>query len=124
MSDDQLPLFPEPVFDQFAAARQRDVGESRADRAQRVQQWRLIAEEWLREMPGGTEFTADTMIAAIGLPDGPTQGQNRNNVIGARLSAWSKSRAIVFTGRFHRSERPERHGNGQRVWRKAEGWSV
>ena len=84
-----------------------------------MQEWKLVAESWLASLPTGEEFTADRMIAAIGLQDDPTQGQNRNRVIGARMSAWAKAGEISFTGSFSRSKRPEGHGNRQPVWRKA-----
>lgn len=103
-----------PAFDGAAAEAAADAGEQRALHAKRVQQWKDNAQAWLDRQPSGTEFTADQLVAAIGLPD---SGPARNNVVGAWISAQSQLGRISFTGAFRKSERVAGHGNLQRVWK-------
>lgn len=104
---------PPPVFDAVEAKRLADEGMERARRAHRVTIWKLEADAWLATLAPGTVFTADELVAAVGLPDiGPT----RNNVVGAWFSAKSKSGQLRFENRMRKSKRPERHGNANRVW--------
>ena len=104
-------------FDPVAAEAAAEDGMDKARRAFRVQQWKEAANEWLATRDRGVVFTADSLVAVVGLPD---VGPARNNVVGAWVSAQSKMGRIVFTGRLKKSERVERHGNLQRVWRVAE----
>lgn len=113
---------PEPVveqkpveFDTDAANAAGDEGMGRARRAERVQDWKMEAAQWISQCPRWSEFTADDLILAVGLPD---EGVNRNNVVGALISSWSKAGHIEWTGAFRKSARVIRHGNPQRVWRK------
>ena len=82
----------------------------------RVSQWKVDATAWLESQWAGVEFTADDLVSVVGLPD---EGINRNNVVGAWMSGQSKAGRIIWTGRFRKSARVVRHGNQQRVWRKA-----
>lgn len=103
-------------FDGFEAEARAEVGMAQAWEADRVQMWKILAAEYLFSLSSGTEFTADDMVAEIGLPD---EGVNRNNVVGAWFSAHAKAGDIVFANRLGRSKRVVRHGNLQRVWRVA-----
>lgn len=103
------------AFDPVAAKAAADEGMGRASRADRVQEWKDAAEILFERIPGGATFTADDIVARIGLPD---TGVARNNVVGAWFSSKSKAGAIRFTGRFRKSERVIGHGNLQRVWEK------
>jgi len=101
--------------DAEAAALAAAEGMSKADRALRVQIWKVHATAWFDTLPAGEEFTADDLTAAVGLPD---HGTNRNNVIGAWFSGKSRKGEIVWTGRWRKSERVIRHAPQNRVWRK------
>jgi len=101
-------------FNAEEAARRADVGMSNAYRAARVAAWKTHASAWLDRQPSGREIVADDLVRVIGLPD---IGPARNNVVGAWFSAQSKRGRIVFAQRLRKSERSERHGNLQRVWR-------
>lgn len=103
------------TFDAEAAAEAATEGMDRADRAARVQEWKDAADLVLALLPRGSTFTADYIVARVGLPD---EGVARNNVVGAWFSAKSKAGILRFTGRFQKSERVIGHGNLQRVWEK------
>jgi hypothetical protein len=105
-------------FNPDKAQEAADAGMSQALNAKRVQAWKEQASVWLFDLPAGTLVTADSMTAAVGLPDTPGQGSDRNNVVGALFSGWRKRGLIEFTGRYVKSERVERHGNAQREWRR------
>src|SRR5215469_6110713 len=94
------------LFDRPEAERLRDEGMTLAEEASRVQQWKLNAEAWRYEKPIGFLFTSDDLTFSIGLPD---KGQNRNNVVGATIMAWSKAKQIIPTGRYLKSSRITRH---------------
>ncbi len=101
-------------FDAIAAGAERERGMDEAYRAERVQLWKAAAGRWLLELLPGTLFTADDLVAAIGLPD---EGVARNNVVGAWIAAQSKLGLIVWTKQFRHSERVIGHRNLLRVWR-------
>lgn len=103
------------AFDPVAAKTAAEEGMGRASRADRVQEWKAKADEMFERAPISAQFTADNIVARIGLPD---EGVARNNVVGAWFSAKSKAGRIRFTGRFLKSERVIGHGNLQRVWEK------
>jgi hypothetical protein len=84
-----------------------------ADKAERVQLWRLRADEWLSWQTRGREIVADDLIRAIGLPD---VGVYRNNSVGAWFGAQAKAGRLHFAGRTRKSKRVIGHGNPQRVW--------
>lgn len=103
------------AFDAQAAKEAAETGMERASRAERVQEWKVRAEEWFEELPRWRAFTADDLVEEIGLPD---EGVAKNNVVGAWFSSKSKAGTIRFAGRFAKSERIIGHGNLQRVWEK------
>lgn len=107
---------PEQVtFDLPLGEAQASEGMAHALTADRVQAWKIAASAWLDALPSGAEVHMDLVTAAVGLPD---EGANRNNVTGAWLNAQAKGGRLTFTGKFRKSQRPERHGSVQRVWRK------
>ncbi len=109
VSRDQLAF---SVADAQAA---RESGIADAYSADRVQDWKRQADAWLHLCRPGEEFSADDLVAGVGLPD---EGPNRNNVVGAWVNAQKTAGRIVWTGRFGYSARVVRHRNPQRVWRK------
>lgn len=113
--DGQLSFDDALLYDATEAALRAVDGMDLAEHAQRVQLWKDAALSWLRGIEHGREFTADDLVAEVGLPD---RGVARNNVVGAFFGAQSKLRLIVWTGRFAKSERVIGHGNLQRVWRR------
>jgi len=110
VTDRQLSL----KFDKAFAQQLADAGMNTALNADRAQPWRMRASAWLLAQPAGIEFTADDLVAVIGLPD---VGVNRNNAVGAWVAAQARLGRIVWTNRYRRSARVVRHGNLQRVWR-------
>ena len=84
--------------------------------ADRAQAWRLRADGWLHRMEHGREWTNDNLWVEIG---NPGTEANENNSVGGWVSAQSKAKRIVWTGRMVPSKRASRHGNLIRVWRKA-----
>jgi hypothetical protein len=113
----ELTATPEQLFDSEAARDAAVEGMARAERAARVQRWKAAAVAWVRDLSTGTEFTADDMVAALGLPD-PSAAPAANNVIGAVFSSLSRANLVTFTGAFKTSERVIGHGNLQRIWRR------
>lgn len=75
--------------------------------------WRRAAHRWLEQQTG--RFTADDLVAAIGLPN--AIGINRNNVLGALFNAWAAAGLIVSTGTA-KAQRPTSHRRSIRVWSK------
>lgn len=111
-----MTLMHSPKFDAAEAERLRREGEAAALRAERVQEWKRLADQWLIfSWESGDEIiTADDLIAVVGLPD---VGPNANNVVGAWFSQKSKQGYLKSTGQMVKSTRPERHGNRNMEWR-------
>lgn len=112
-ADAQLALDPQQQSVAGAEAA-RDQGMGQALRAERVLAWKAAAAAWLGEQPRGRVFTADDLVAAIGLPD---SGVARNNVVGAWVAAQARRGRIVWTGEWRKSRRVIGHRNPQRVWK-------
>lgn len=93
-------------------------GMQRASTADRVQEWKWAAAEWVGSLPTGARFTADSLAIAVGLPDAPGSRERPNNVVGAFFSAQSKTGVIRWSGTWARSRRVVGHGNPQRIWEK------
>jgi len=90
-------------------------GMDAAAAASRVRAWQHDAGRWFMLLPIGTEFSADDLIKAVGLPD---EGANRNNVVGAFFNGLAKARFIKWTGRTSKSQRVDRHTGMNRIWVK------
>ena len=102
------------LFDRLEAEQLRQQGMDVALNADRVQIWKAKAEQWLSGKPAGWIFTSDDLTYAIGVPD---NGQNRNNVVGAKISSWAKKVKIKSTGRIVIGKRKSCHGAILREWR-------
>lgn len=100
-------------FDFVSGKWEAENGMELALESNRVQEWKEHAERWMMSKPCGFEFTADDLIYAIGVP---SEGANKNNVVGAWFNAKSKSKAIFWTGRVKHSSRVSRHTGLHRVW--------
>lgn len=103
------------VLDPAASELAAREGMSKALHALRVQEWRSRADEWLNMMPVGREWTNDSLYIEIG---NPASEANRNNAVGAWVSAQARAGRISFTGRMMKSRRKSRHSNLVRIWRK------
>ena len=112
MSDYQPPLWL--TYDPEKARAEALAGMARAESADRVQLWKELATDWLEQLSPGALFTSDDLIRTVGVAG---IGANKNNVIGAFFSGAAKRGVIVWTGRFHNSERVVRRGV-HRIWRK------
>jgi hypothetical protein len=71
-------------------------------------EWKARAEAWLERQPTGTRFTADHLVAAVGLPHGSP------NQVGATIRAWAGHRIRAIGAEL--STRRECHGRLVRVW--------
>ncbi len=65
---------------------------------------------------GKMTFTIDDVISIIGLP---SEGQNKNNAVGALMSGAAK-RGIIRAVGFTESTRAGSHGRAVRLWKKAD----
>lgn len=100
-------------FDFVEGKWQAEKGMTLANGADRVQKWKDAAHTWLHQQRQGTEFSADDLVKAVGLPD---EGLNKNNVVGAWINAQNRQRKIRFDGHYRKSARVGRHTGLQRVW--------
>lgn len=111
---------PPTLFDLPAGQAAKDTGLHAAGAADRVWEWRNRALDAIRDLAAtGLPFTADEVIAAVGLPD---VGPNRNNAVGAVFSAAAKRGWIVKTGHYRPSRRVLAHARVVAVWVGSEGW--
>ena len=110
--------FDDYGYDGERARLEGERGMQQASDAERVQDWKQTVGWWVRQLRPGTEFTADTLARAIGLPDELGSRARPNNSVGAQFSALSRAGTICWTGSYRRSERVVGHGNLQRVWMK------
>lgn len=103
------------LFDIAEGERLKQAGMADAIQAARVARWKEAARaaiDTLAAVPGHT-FTADDVIAAVGLPD---HGPNRNNAVGAIMAAAGKRGVIAKTGHYAKSRRPAGHARMVAVW--------
>jgi hypothetical protein len=78
--------------------------------------WKRLARAAIEELArSGRPFTADDVIAIVGLPR-PAEGSNRNNAVGAMISGAGRRRLIVKTGEYVTSRRPLSHARMIAVW--------
>ena len=102
------------LFDLDAAHRAGQVGQEQAAAADRAWSWAMRAHDAITELARtGREFTADEVVARVGLPDA---GTNRNNAVGAVFASAAKQGEIVKTGAYRPSRRVIGHGRIVAVW--------
>jgi len=87
----------------------KNLGTSRPKRDPR---WWAEAREFITQLSSGATFTADDLVALIGLPDGSP------NQVGACVRSWAASDLTTPAG-YVESTRKSNHGRVVRVWRKA-----
>lgn len=108
------------LFDLDAGADAKAAGQELAAGSDRAFAWRTRALDAVRDLAStGLPFTADDVIAAVGLPD---VGPNRNNAVGATFTAAARRGWIVKTGHYRQSRRVLAHARMIAVWVGAEGW--
>jgi hypothetical protein len=105
----------DPEFNFDEGAEKAREGMDKASSSARVFEWRHDAGRWFMLLPVGTEFTADDVTKANGLPD---QGVNRVNAVGAFINGLASMKFIQWTGKTVKSERVDRHTGMIRVWIK------
>jgi hypothetical protein len=76
----------------------------------RDESWSTEALAWIRALPPGAEFSADSIRAHVGDPHGS------GNAVGAVTKAALKSRLVAYTGTDVLSRRPEARGRYLRIW--------
>jgi hypothetical protein len=115
MSATETLIHPDQLaFDGTAAQVAADHGQALALGADRVEQWKATADVWFASLPVGERFTADTLVHECGLPD---EGQNRNNVVGAWISAKARVGQCREVGRV-KSRRVVGHRRKITLWAK------
>lgn len=77
-----------------------------------AEDWHEMALNWLQG--AYTDFSADDLIEAIGLPN--AVATNRNNAVGAFFTSARKAGLIRSVG-WVRSRRPESHGRVIALWK-------
>jgi hypothetical protein len=81
--------------------------------------WRDRARAWLNGRTPGETFTADDLVAAVGLPSGDL-AVNGNGAVGAVIRAAAQAKTIRPLG-YVESTRPSSHGRPVRLWQRAGG---
>lgn len=81
-----------------------------------AQPWAARAMAWMRRRSAGEPFTADDVVAAVGLPTGELR-QNANGAVGAVIRTAYAAGVIVPLG-YVPSTRPESHGRPIRLWQR------
>jgi hypothetical protein len=105
-----------PLFDAALAATGKNEGQARALNAERAWPWKEHAERAIYNLATtGLPFTADDVVAEVGLPDGRV-GMNRNNGVGAIFSACAKRGWIKPTGHYMKSRRRSNHSAVLAIW--------
>ena len=87
----------------------KNLGTSRPTRDPR---WWEEARQFITQLGSGATFTADDLVALIGLPDGSS------NQVGACVRSWAASDLTTPAG-YVESTRKSNHGRVVRVWRKS-----
>ena len=104
----------EPLFDLAQGEEAKAAGQELAANADRAWPWKQQALGAIWDLAAtGTPFTADDVIARVGLP---SWGTNNNNAVGAIFSAAVKRGWIVPTGVYRKSRRPKSHARVIAVW--------
>jgi hypothetical protein len=103
------------TFDLELGQQLREQGMQRSLESMAAMPWSERADAWLAAQPRGSEFHADDLTQAIGLP---ASGANKNNGIGGWFGAKSKTGQIRPTGRSRKSVRASRHATSPTpIWR-------
>jgi hypothetical protein len=84
-----------------------------------IEDWKDAAREAVIEMPIGHTFTADDLIAVVGLPSGDA-GQNENNAVGAIINGMAKQKLIAKTASRVNATRKGSHARELTVWRRTQ----
>jgi hypothetical protein len=107
---------PLPLFDPPGAERRKAEGIEATLNAQRAWPWKEHAERAIYNLAAtGLPFTADDVVAEVGLPD-RSVGMNRNNAVGAVFSACAKRGWIRSTGHYMKSRRASNHSAVLAIW--------
>lgn len=113
---DRVSPFQPTLFEMRAGERDKVAGMRASLDSERSWPWREHALAVLEELAAtGKTFTADDLVARVGLPD-DTIAMNRNNAVGAIFSAAAKSGMILPTGNYIKSRRRSNHSAVLAVW--------
>ncbi len=78
--------------------------------------WRVEAQRALAVLAAsGQKFTADDLVAQVGMPDNGHKPNGRNNAIGSVFGEATSEKLIVAVG-VTRSTTPTRKGGMVRIW--------
>jgi len=102
------------VFDKDMSKAEKERGTTLAANA--LVEWKKKAWDWLDKLPVGSEFTADDLVSAVGLPT-HEDGRPNNNGVGGFISGLAKVGAVRCVG-YTNSDRVTNHARVLRIWRK------
>lgn len=102
-------------FDNDESKRRRDDGMAKAKQNRSTFEWQHDAQLEYFNWPLGFVFTPDFLVSRIGLP---SEGANKNNVVGAWINGMAKAGFIVWTGNTVKSQRVKRHAGEAKEWMK------
>lgn len=94
-----------------------ELGMAGADKAlaAALKEWKIAAQACLERLArAGVEFTADDLVAHVGLPRLPLPGMN--NAVGGAIARFARSKRIHRVG-YRPSIRPQNHGRVVAIWR-------
>lgn len=106
-------------FDFGEGKRRGDEGMSKARGNQSNFEFNHRASLYFFRLEIGDTFTPDDVTRNAGLPGDGTA--NTGGAVGAWINGMMKAGFIKWTGAMAPSERPERHGSQNKVWRKIRG---
>ena len=103
------------AFNEDLARQERDRGEAAALAARAILQCNDTAREWILAQPPGTEFSADHLVIAVGLPTESDLTAKCNNSIGGLFAGLARRGEIRVIG-YTESFRVSNHARVLRVW--------
>lgn len=103
----------------FNAALAEQEGERGRDMALSppAMEWTWWAEAWVEDQTTGSRFTADTVVAVLGLPTEANGYTLSNNALGAVMMRLAKRGEIRPVG-YEASERVSSRGRVLRIWER------
>lgn len=78
--------------------------------------WAERANAWIVSLPGGRVFSANELVAAVGLPNPDPDKPNRNNAVGALFSSAAKRDLMHKTGGYKPSTNSANRGAVVAIW--------
>lgn len=96
----------------------KDEGMALALTRQGIDQWKAAFRSVVEDMPPGTLFTSEDVLAEVGLPTGKVK-MHGNNAVGAMMGGLAKQGLMYKSGRTTKSRRRVSHATEVPVWVRA-----